>query len=53
MIKRKIKFFEAIREALSLSLKKDKDVYLIGLGVPDPMSGFEDINDLPLQQSVS
>tara|TARA_B100001769_G_scaffold228542_1_gene190352 strand:- start:251 stop:523 length:273 start_codon:yes stop_codon:yes gene_type:complete len=24
-----------------------------GLGVPDPMSGFEDINDLPLQQSAS
>ena len=29
-------FFEAINEALVLSMKKNKNVLLIGLGVDDP-----------------
>ena len=46
MIKREIKFFEAIKEALSLSLQKDKNVYLIGLGVPDPKGIFGTTSNL-------
>lgn len=37
---RKLKFFEAINEALDLCLAKDSNVYLIGLGVPDPKGIF-------------
>lgn len=37
---RDIKFFQAIKEGLSISLQKDKNVYLIGLGVPDPKGVF-------------
>ncbi len=39
-MKKKIKFNEAINEAFSICLKKDKNVYLIGLGVPDPKGIF-------------
>ncbi len=37
---RTLKFNEAIREALDLSLAKDPSVYVMGLGVPDPKGIF-------------
>ncbi len=37
---REIKFFEAIREATAQCLKNDKNVYVMGLGVPDPKGIF-------------
>ena len=37
---RELKFFQAIHEALDLSLEKDPNVYLMGLGVPDPKGVF-------------
>ena len=37
---RELKFFEAIREALDLSMARDPSVYLMGLGVPDPKGIF-------------
>lgn len=37
---RELKFFEAIREALDLSMERDPGVYVIGLGVPDPKGIF-------------
>ncbi len=45
-MKRKIKYYQAINEALSISLQKDKNVYLIGLGVPDPKGIFGTTIDL-------
>lgn len=38
--KRILKFFQSINEALFLSMKKDKNVLLIGLGVDDPKGIF-------------
>lgn len=38
--KRKIKYFEAIREALDLCLERDKDTFIIGEGAPDPKGLF-------------
>jgi len=40
MAKREIKYFEAIHEAIDLSLRHDSSVYLMGLGVPDPKGIF-------------
>lgn len=40
MNKRELKFFEALREGLDLSMEKDKSVYVMGLGVPDPKGIF-------------
>ena len=37
---RNLKFYEAVREATSISLRDDPSVYLIGLGVPDPKGIF-------------
>ncbi|MDP3920158.1 MAG: alpha-ketoacid dehydrogenase subunit beta [Candidatus Omnitrophota bacterium] len=37
---RELKYFQAIREALDLSLEQDPSVYLMGLGVPDPKGIF-------------
>jgi acetoin:2,6-dichlorophenolindophenol oxidoreductase subunit beta len=37
---RQIKFAEAIREATDQAMARDKSVYLIGLGVPDPKAIF-------------
>jgi acetoin:2,6-dichlorophenolindophenol oxidoreductase subunit beta len=45
-MKKKIKYYQAINEALSLSLKKDKNVYLIGLGIADPKGIFGTTTDL-------
>ena len=38
--KRKIRFFEAIREAIGQSMEKDDSVFVIGEGVPDPKGIF-------------
>jgi acetoin:2,6-dichlorophenolindophenol oxidoreductase subunit beta len=40
MEKRKIKFCEAIGEALEVCLKEDESVFIIGEGVPDPRGLF-------------
>ena len=37
---RELKYFQAIQEALDLSLAKDPNVYVMGLGVPDPKGVF-------------
>ena len=37
---RNLKYYEAVREATSISLRDDPSVYLIGLGVPDPKGIF-------------
>ena len=37
---RNIKFSKAINEATDLCMEKDKNVYLMGLGVPDPTGFF-------------
>ena len=37
---RNLKYYEAVREATSISLQDDPSVYLIGLGVPDPKGIF-------------
>lgn len=37
---REIKYFEAIREAIDLSMHNDPSVYIMGLGVPDPKGIF-------------
>lgn len=37
---RQLKFFQAIHEALDMSLDRDPRVYLMGLGVPDPKGIF-------------
>src|SRR5439155_9358675 len=37
---RKLKFFEALREAQDLCMAKDPAVYVMGLGVPDPKGIF-------------
>ena len=37
---REIKYFEAIREAIDLSMHNDPSVYVMGLGVPDPKGIF-------------
>jgi len=39
-VKRKIKFSQAIREAIDLCMARDTSVYVIGLGVPDPKGIF-------------
>ena len=38
MSKRNISFTEAIREAVFQSIKKDKNLFLMGEGVDDPSS---------------
>ena len=40
MINRQLKFFEAIREAIDICLERDRNTYLMGLGVPDPIGVF-------------
>jgi pyruvate/2-oxoglutarate/acetoin dehydrogenase E1 component len=40
MSNRELKFFQAIHEALDLSLQQDPKVYIMGLGVPDPTGIF-------------
>ncbi len=40
MEKRKIKYAEAIREALDLCLKEDENTFIIGEGAPDPKGLF-------------
>ena len=40
MIKKNVFYFEAVRDALKVSLKKNKKVLLIGLGVDDPKGVF-------------
>lgn len=37
---REIKYFEAIHEAIDLSMQNDPSVYIMGLGVPDPKGIF-------------
>lgn len=37
---RKLKFYQAIHEAIDLCLARDRSVYLMGLGVPDPKGIF-------------
>ncbi|MDH3688319.1 MAG: alpha-ketoacid dehydrogenase subunit beta [Gammaproteobacteria bacterium] len=39
-VTRKLKFFEALREAQDLCMAKDPAVYIMGLGVPDPKGIF-------------
>jgi acetoin:2,6-dichlorophenolindophenol oxidoreductase subunit beta len=39
-MQRALKFFQAIHEALDLSMAEDSSVYLMGLGVPDPKGIF-------------
>jgi len=43
---RKIKYAESINEALRLSMKKDKKVIIMGLGVDDPKRIFGTTNNL-------
>jgi pyruvate dehydrogenase E1 component beta subunit len=40
MINRQLKFSEAIHEAIDVCLERDRKVYLMGLGVPDPIGVF-------------
>ena len=40
MLKREIKFAQAINEAIDLCMAKDQAVYVVGLGVPDPKGIF-------------
>lgn len=40
MTDRQLKFFEALNEAIDICLERDPKVYLIGLGVPDPIGVF-------------
>ena len=44
--KRLINFAEAINEAILQSMKKDRNILLIGLGVDDPKSIFETTKNL-------
>ena len=37
---RELKFFEALREATDLCMSRDPNVYVMGLGVPDPKGIF-------------
>lgn len=37
---RQLKFFEALREALDICMERDPNVYIMGLGVPDPKGIF-------------
>jgi pyruvate dehydrogenase E1 component beta subunit len=46
--KRRLKFTQAVREAIDLCMAKDPAVYLMGLGVPDPKGIFG--STLGLQQ---
>ena len=39
-MKRSLFFFNSIREAIEISIKKDKKVILMGLGVDDPNGVF-------------
>ena len=45
---RELKFFQAINEAIDLSMAKDPAIYTMGLGVPDPKGVFG--STLGLQQ---
>jgi len=48
VVKRELKFFQAINEAIDLCMAKDPAVYIMGLGVPDPKGIFG--STLGLQQ---
>ncbi len=48
MSNRELKFFQAIDEAIDLSMAKDISVYIMGMGVPDPKGIFG--STLGLQQ---
>ncbi len=45
-MKKKITYYNSINNALELSLKKDKNVFLLGLGVADPKGIFGTTSDL-------
>ena len=45
-MKKKLTFYNSINNALELSLKKDKNVFLLGLGVADPKGIFGTTSDL-------
>ena len=61
---RQIKYAEAIREATDQAMARDKSVYLIGLGVPDPKGifgttgglqqkyGAKRVMDMPLSENA-
>jgi pyruvate dehydrogenase E1 component beta subunit len=61
---RKIKYFEALREAQYQCMEADKDVYIMGLGVPDPKGifgtttgmqekfGADRVMDIPLAENT-
>ena len=40
MTNRQLKFSEAIHEAIDICLERDRNIYLMGLGVPDPIGVF-------------
>ena len=40
MTERQLKYSEALREAVDICLERDPKVYLMGLGVPDPIGVF-------------
>lgn len=46
MLKRRLSFIHAIREAFQMAMKKDKNVVLIGEGVPDPKHIFDSTTNL-------
>lgn len=62
--KRKIRYFEAIREATDQSMEKDESVIIIGEGVPDPKGifgttlglqqkyGDKRVSDMPLSENA-
>lgn len=37
---RQLRYFEAVREGIDVSMERDSRVYLMGLGVPDPIGVF-------------
>ena len=61
--RKKIKFFEAIREAIDQSMEKDDSIFVIGEGVPDPKGifgttlglqekyGDKRVSDMPLSEN--
>ena len=63
MKSRELKYFQAVNEAINLSMDKDPAVYIMGLGVPDPKGifgttlgllqkyGSERVMDMPLSEN--
>jgi len=63
MQNRQIKYFEAINEGISVAMERDENVYLMGLGVPDPTGVFgttkglreiygeERVRDMPISEN--